>query len=132
VLKYQIRSIIKILTLGLISIFVFSCSDNNKSLTGKKIVSGTNTLKKYNKIVSLAPSITEIVFASGFGDKLIGISSFSNYPKIETDKIQKVGSYLDTNLELIVKLNPDLVLLLPSHSKAKVGLEKLGIETFTL
>lgn len=122
-----------LLIIGILVVFFISCSEKKNDAKNYKFdKKNNNTNKQYNRIISLAPSITEIVFASGFGDKLIGISSYSNYPKEQTEKIQKVGSYLDTNLELIVKLNPDLVLLLPSSTKAKVDLEKLGIETFTL
>ncbi len=135
-MKKQKNTLLKGLLLsGVLVLFLLSCSEksnNNNNNKLDKINSEIKDTEQFNRIISLAPSITEIVFASGFGDKLIGISSYSNYPKEQTEKIQKVGSYLDTNLELIVKLNPDLVLLLPSSTKAKVDLEKLGIETFTL
>jgi iron complex transport system substrate-binding protein len=62
-----------------------------------------------SKIVSLAPSNTELVYALGLGDKLVGVDEFSNYPE-EAKQKEKVGGYNDTNIERVVALNTDLVL----------------------
>ena len=62
------------------------------------------------RIVSLAPSNTEIVFSLGAGDKLVGRDDFSDYPP-EASKVQSIGSlYPKVNAEAIVALKPDLVL----------------------
>lgn len=63
-----------------------------------------------NRVISLAPSITEMVFAAGAGDRLIGVTSYCNYPA-EAEKIQKVGDTLTPNIESIVALRPQLVLV---------------------
>ncbi len=63
-----------------------------------------------NRIVSLSPSNTEILFAIGAGSKVVGITSYCNYP-IETSKIEKVGDFNGPNLELIKKANPEVVLI---------------------
>ncbi len=61
-------------------------------------------------IVSLAPSNTEILFAIGAGDKLVGRDDFSDYPA-EAQKVPSIGSlYPKVNAEAIVALKPDLVL----------------------
>lgn len=62
------------------------------------------------RIVTMLPSHTETIIALGAGDKLVGIDRFSNYPRDVTDKIQKVGSGFQPNIEAIVALKPDLVL----------------------
>lgn len=62
------------------------------------------------KIVSLAPSNTEVLFALGLGDKVVGVTSYCNYPEEATTK-EVIGSYKQFNLERIVELNPDLVLI---------------------
>ena len=62
-----------------------------------------------SRIVALAPSITEILFAVGAGKKIVGVSSFSNYPP-QAQKIVKVGSYIHLNLEKIIFLQPDLAI----------------------
>ncbi|MGI8351221.1 ABC transporter substrate-binding protein [Niallia circulans] len=64
--------------------------------------------EKPEKIVSLMPSNTEIVFALGLGKELVGVSDFDNYPKEATEK-EKVGG-MDFNVEKIISLNPDVVL----------------------
>jgi len=61
------------------------------------------------RIVSLAPSITELVFALKQGGKLVGVTFYCNKPK-EALKIPKVGGFSDPNIEVIVSLKPDLVI----------------------
>lgn len=61
------------------------------------------------RIIALAPNLTEIVFAVGAGKKLVGVSSFSDYPKL-AKKIPVVATFNDLDIEKIVSLHPDLVL----------------------
>ena len=61
------------------------------------------------RIVSLAPSNTEIVYALGLGDKLVGVDVMSDYPA-EVSKVEKVGDFNGPNLERIAALKPDLIL----------------------
>jgi iron complex transport system substrate-binding protein len=65
--------------------------------------------EKPERIISLAPSNTEILFALGLGDNVIGVTEYCNYPS-ETEATEKVGSYTTPHIEKIVNLNPDLVL----------------------
>lgn len=60
------------------------------------------------RIVSTTPSITEILFALGAGDRVVGVTSFCHFPP-ETARIAKIGSYMQLNLEAIVATRPDLV-----------------------
>lgn len=64
--------------------------------------------EKPEKLVSLMPSNTEIVFALGLGDELVGVSDYDNYPA-ETAEKEKVGG-MEFNVEKIISLNPDVVL----------------------
>ena len=61
------------------------------------------------RIVSLAPSITEIIFALGLGHELVGVTSFSNYPA-EAEYLPKIGTYTHLNLERIILLRPDIAI----------------------
>ncbi len=61
------------------------------------------------RIVSLAPSITEILYFLGLGDRVVGVTQFSYYPP-EAKLKPKVGSYIDLNVEKIISLAPDLVI----------------------
>ena len=66
------------------------------------------------RIVSLAPSNTEILFAIGAGDKVAGVTDYCNYPpevleKKEKGELASVGGYSTVNIERVLALNPDLV-----------------------
>jgi iron complex transport system substrate-binding protein len=71
------------------------------------------------KIVSLAPSNTEILYALGLGNKVVGVDTFSNYPADANTK-EKVGGFSDINLEKVIGLSPDLVLATSLHAKTVV------------
>jgi iron complex transport system substrate-binding protein len=61
------------------------------------------------RIVSLAPNITEILFALGLGEKIVGVTRFCDFPE-EAIKKEKIGGLVDPNPEKIIALNPDLIL----------------------
>ncbi len=61
------------------------------------------------RIVPLAPSLTEILYYLGLGDKVVGVTNYSYYPPEALEK-PKVGSYIDVNIEKILTLGPDLVI----------------------
>ncbi|MFH1729007.1 MAG: ABC transporter substrate-binding protein [Pseudomonadota bacterium] len=63
-----------------------------------------------NRLISMAPNITEIIFELGLGSKLVGITDFCNFPEA-TKKIDKIGGFSNPSLEKIVSLKPDLVFL---------------------
>ena len=78
------------------------------------------------RIVSLAPSITEMLFDLGLGDRVVGVTSFCDYPPEAADR-PHVGGLLDPNPEAILALEPDLVVLFDHHAVARRALETLGI-----
>ncbi len=63
---------------------------------------------KITRVVSTAPSITEMVFAAGGGGRLVGVTTFCNYPE-EAKSIAKIGDTMTPNMETIVALKPDVV-----------------------
>lgn len=65
---------------------------------------------KIERAVSLAPNLTEIVFAVGAGDKLVGVTTYCNYPE-EAKKVQKIGDTMTPNIESIIALKPQIVLV---------------------
>ena len=65
------------------------------------------------RIVSLAPNITEIVFALGAGDRIVGVTQYCTYPA-EAILKTKVGGFSDPNPELIIFLKPDLIIATPN------------------
>lgn len=85
------------------------------------------------KIVSLAPSHTEILFALGLGDKVVGVTSYCDYPK-EALAVEKVGDFSGNNLEKIIELSPDLVIQYGSGDEnenarlKEAGINVIGFE----
>ncbi len=63
---------------------------------------------KVTRVVSLAPNLTENIFAVGAGDRLVGVTTFCNYPE-EAKSIAKIGDTMNPNMESIVALKPDIV-----------------------
>lgn len=83
--------------------------------------------KPAEKIVSLAPSHTEILFAIGAGEKVVGVTTADDYPE-DVIGIEKVGGFEGWNLELIMSLEPDLVLNYgPGKEEDNKRLEESGI-----
>lgn len=83
------------------------------------------------RIVTLAPSVTEIAFALGLGERIVGVGSFANYPPEAREK-PRLGGLTDPNLEQLVALEPELAILLPSEDDVAGPLERLGIEVLTV
>ncbi len=67
-----------------------------------------NVPVKITRIVSLAPNLTENIFAVGAGDRLVGVTTFCNYPE-QAKEIAKIGDTMTPNMERIVALKPDIV-----------------------
>lgn len=65
---------------------------------------------KVDRVISLAPNLTEIVFAIGAGDRLVGRTSYCDYPA-EAKSVTEVGDTLHPSLERIISLKPQLVLI---------------------
>jgi len=88
------------------------------------------------RIVTFAPSMTEIVFALGLGDRLVGVSGpFDDYPA-EAKDIEEVGGAgdfgVDPTIEKVVSLEPDLFLTIPGGDQWKQRLRELDIPVVTL
>jgi len=83
------------------------------------------------RIVSLAPHVTEQLFAAGAGDRIVGASEYSDYPE-EAKKLPRVASSGTVNLEAVIALKPDLVVAwkLEATAPALTRLESLGIPVF--
>ncbi len=85
----------------------------------------TETLSR--RIVSLAPSVTETLFAIEAQAEVIGVCTFCDFPR-EVEKIDRVGSYSAPNVEAIVAKRPDVVIgVPPNNPEAIVALQQLGL-----
>jgi iron complex transport system substrate-binding protein len=87
--------------------------------------------KEAERIISLAPSNTEILFSLGLGGKVVGVTNYCDYPE-EAKSKGKIGGFADPNMEKIISLKPDLVLATDMHQKPVEQLEKLNIPVVVL
>jgi iron complex transport system substrate-binding protein len=86
------------------------------------------TVVKPKRIVSLAPSVTETLFALGAGEQLVGICTFCDFPH-EVERIDRIGSYIAPNVEAIVAKAPDVVIGVPPNSpEAVAALQRAGLK----
>ncbi len=83
--------------------------------------------KEPRRIVSLSSSNTEILFALGLGDRVVGVDEYSDFPPAAREK-PKVGSFVKPDMEKILVLEPDLILGTEMHVKTAIPeLEKRGL-----
>jgi len=84
------------------------------------------------RIISLSPAITEILFAIGVSDKIVGVTDYCDFPA-EALKKPKVGGFQTPNLELIVNSNPDIVFTAAGIQKDLIKqFDELGIKVIAL
>ena len=123
------------------AVFLNGCSQSQgaseESPKGMTLVDGlgreVTLAQPAQQIVSLAPSITEILFAIGAGEQLVGREDFSNYPEEALALPSVGGSFGELNTEAILALEPDLVLAAPITTAEQVqAMEDLGITVFML
>ncbi len=84
------------------------------------------------RIVSLAPSNTEILYALGLEDRIVGVTDYCNYPPETSDK-PKVGGYSTINIEKVLAANPDLIFAATGNTEDVVNrLRMIGMTVVTL
>jgi len=84
------------------------------------------------RIISLAPSNTEVLFALGLGDKVVGVTMYCDYPPEALNKT-KVGGYYGPDIEKIIALQPDLILATDFHRFELIpALEEQGFTVFAV
>jgi len=79
----------------------------------------------------MAPSVTEILFALGLGDRVVGVTRYCDHP-LEARTRSQVGGFLDPNYEAVLALQPDLVLVYPEHLQPRDRFQELGLRTLVL
>ncbi len=99
-----------------------------KDMLGREVI----IPKEPERIVSMAPSITETLFALGLKDKVIGVTKYCDYPPdvpelVKEGKIEVIGGFTNPSVEKIVKLEPDLVIAVDLQERFVTRLESLGV-----
>jgi len=91
-----------------------------------------NIEKVPQRIVSLAPSNTEILYALGLEDRLVGVTEFCNYPEAAKAK-PKIGGFTTVDIERVVSLEPDVILAANIHGETVIpALENVGLTVLAL
>ena len=95
--------------------------------------SGAPLLDRADRIVSLAPNITEILFAIGLGDEIAGVTLDSDYPPDAAEK-PKVGTFWQPDIEAVVAARPDLVITLGFEQQKNLAehLKRIGYNGLTV
>ena len=82
------------------------------------------------RIVSLAPNVTEMIYALGSGDNLVGRTDYCNYPQ-EAQKVQSIGTLWDPNMETILALDADIAIASSIVDPSFIeSLNKAGIKAY--
>jgi iron complex transport system substrate-binding protein len=115
-----------------IFIFSYACLGGNFPLSINDATGRTVSIQHPpQRIISTMPSNTEILYALGLGDKIVGVTQNCNYPPAALSK-EKVGRY-EMNLEKIVSLKPDLIVMLWDAQKSEVEkLRKFRLPVFAI
>jgi len=82
------------------------------------------------RIVSLVPSLTEMLYAVGAGPQVVGVGSYDEFPP-EVKKLPRVGGLIDPDVERVLSLRPDLVLTYGSQTTLETQLARAGIKVFS-
>ena len=93
------------------------------------LLAAAPTLPK--RIISTAPSITEMLYELELGDRVVGVTSYCHYPPEARNK-PKIGSYLSPNFETTLALKPDLVVVLKEHRELGEKLRGFGLPVLAL
>ena len=121
--KFNLKRLFQFIILIIFTFIFISCKKNND-------IKGSN--KTSLKIVSLAPSLTELIFYLGKGENLIGRTTACNYPK-EAQKIISVGAFGQPSLEKLISLKPDIVVATAlADENIKQTIEEYGIKFLLL
>ncbi|MGE3508946.1 MAG: ABC transporter substrate-binding protein [Vicinamibacterales bacterium] len=81
------------------------------------------------RVVSFVPAVTEMLFAMGAGDRVVGVSSFDRFPA-EVERLPKVGGLLDPQVERVLSLRADLAVIYRSQHELREQLNRAGIAQF--
>ena len=84
-----------------------------------------------NRIVSLSPVGTEILYMLGQERNIAAVTNFCDYPP-EAKQKPKVGGFTDVSMENLIAMNADLIVLQDLHKKLALNLEKLGVPYVTI
>ena len=100
---------------------------------GPEYLKGKKPAGVPRRVVSLAPNLTEIIFAIGAGERVVGVTNYDDYPG-EVKRLPKVGGFIDPSVEAILALEPDLVVCTPNPGgrNRMDALSRMGVPILVL
>jgi iron complex transport system substrate-binding protein len=96
--------------MGVFCLILSGCTQDSARKPERPLSDPGQTTGKPKRIICAAPSVTEIVFALGWGERVVGVSDFSTHPP-EARAIPQIGGLIDPNKEKITALQPDLLII---------------------
>jgi iron complex transport system substrate-binding protein len=143
--KYALYIIAVIIIVSIVSAaLIYNGNFSNSSSNNQNAISvmddegyTTNLTSVPQRIISLAPSNTQIVFGVGVGNRVVGVTDYDHYPYnftawIAAGNMTSVGGFSTPNKETIASLNPDLILATPINDPDVVTLRNLGYKVLVL
>ena len=143
--KYVIYIVAAIVIVSVISAsFIFYGNNSNSNQNSQNEISvvddegyTTNLTSVPQRIISLAPSNTQILFAVGVGNKVVAVTDYDHYPYdfaswIAAGNMTSIGGFSTPNKETIASLDPDLILATPINDPDVVTLRSLGYNVLVL
>jgi len=134
------KSLIRIVIISVILFTLFACGKDKHKADNDKSRIFTDAMQRQvsipqppKRIVSTAPSNTEMLFAIGLDEEIAGVTNFCDYPESAKTK-NKIGGYFNPNIEVILSLKPDLIIATPDgYIKERVEkLDTAGMSVFVV
>lgn len=121
------------LTIILIFLIVLSAQGAYADLYIDKMGREVNIPSSPKRIVSLAPSITETLFALGLSKEIVGVTMFSDYPEAARSK-PRIGSYVNISIEKVVSLDPELIIGTADGNRKEIvkQFERFGFPVYVI
>ena len=121
--------------IGVVAVLLVACGGDDSTDTGsastESVVESVESVPAGapQRIVSLSPSHTEMLFAIGAGDQVVAVDSLSTYPDATSSVLTDLSAF-EPNVEAISKYEPDLVVIADDSSGISAQLADIGIETW--
>jgi iron complex transport system substrate-binding protein len=128
------RGALRVLFVALVALAFAACGDAVKVETGKGAneATGAKDAPQPQRIISLSPSTTEVLYGVGAFERVVAVSDYDKFPP-EVSRLPRIGGWSNTNLEQVVTLKPDLIVMTSSQAPLiKDKLDALGVRTVTV
>lgn len=123
-----------LLIIALVALASVACKDAAYVETGKGAAkaSPSTTQPPPQRIISLSPSTTEVIYGVGAFERVVAVSDYDKFPP-EVSRLPRIGGWSNTNLEQVATLKPDLIIMTSSQAPLiKDKLDALGVRTVTV